>query len=97
MALSDDNSARVQVIETKLEHFAMAINELTKAVKEIAGRPQQIAWREIGATAVVFCGLVAYVGNYLENQYSKNIAVERYRIEQLEKKLGLLVPGMATK
>lgn len=92
-----ENSARVQVIETKLEHFALAINELTKAVKDIASRPQQIAWREIAVTAGAFLALFAYVGNYLEGQYSKNIAVERYRIEQAERKLCTIAPTFCTK
>lgn len=95
--VAEQSSARIEVIETKLEHFSLAINELTKAVKEIAQRPQQIAWREIAVTAGAFLGLFAYVGNYLEGQYAKNIAVEKYRIEQVEKKLCSVSPILCTK
>ena len=92
-----DHTARVQVIETKLEHFAIAINDLAKAVREIASRPQQIAWREVAITAGAFLGLFAYVGNFLEAQYNKNIAPVQYRLEQTEKKLCIVAPVFCTK
>lgn len=91
----DHTVTRIQVVETRLEHFATAIDKLTKAVENIAARPQQIAWREVATTAAVFLGLAAYVGNYLESQYKKNVAVIEYRLEQAEKTLRIVTPLVA--
>lgn len=69
----------------KTIHSGLA--ELTKAV---AGKSTPIPFKEIAATVAVMLGIFAYVGQYLEGQYAKNIAVTQYRIEQLEKNVSKL-------
>ncbi len=69
----------------KTIHSGLA--ELTKAV---AGKSAPIPFKEIAATVAVMLGIFVYVGQYLEGQYAKNIAVTQYRIEQLEKNVSKL-------
>lgn len=92
--MNDTNlEPRVVAVETKLDNVIAAIGELTNAVKSISARPQTIAWKEIAGTAIVTLSLFSYAGNYLEGQYSKNIALEKYRIEVSEKALCTLNPS----
>lgn len=90
--MSEQLHARVQVIETKFDHLDAAIRDLAKVVREMANQPKQLAWREIAATASVVLGLCWYIGTYLEAQHAKNVAVDKYRIEQLEKQVRLIAP-----
>lgn len=92
-----DVAARVGVIETQIHHLSVSVDKMAKSIETFASRPQQIAWREIAITAGAFLGLFAYVGNYLEGQYSKNTAPLQYRMEQMEKKLCIMAPVYCTK
>jgi hypothetical protein len=84
---------RVVAVETKLDAVIKAVGDLTAHIKEIAAKPQSIAWREIAVTAAAFLGLFAYVSSYLEGQYNKNIAVEKSRLELTEKALCTINPS----
>jgi hypothetical protein len=83
---------RVVAIETELKGLHKAIADLTSAVRDIAARPQNIAWREIIITAGAIFGLLQYAGSYLEGQYAKNITPEKQRLERVEKALCLAKP-----
>lgn len=92
-AMSDASlETRVVTVETKLDNVIRAIGDLTAAVKEIASQPKSIAWREIAITATTTLGMFWYIGNYLESQHAKNVAVDKYRITQLETQMRLIAP-----
>jgi hypothetical protein len=83
---------RVVAVETKLETLTSAVHDLTKAVRDVMSRPQNIAWREVAITAGAFLALFAYVGNFLESQHAKNVAVDKWRIAAIERALCLAKP-----
>jgi hypothetical protein len=85
-------STRVTVIETTLGQITNNLAELTKAVRAIADQPRQLPWKEVGATVLVMFGIAAYIGNYLEAQHHKNVAVLEYRMLQAEAKINALKP-----
>jgi len=98
-AISDhDTQARVRVLEhsvTDLRNhvdsgFKTIHSGLAELTKAVAGKSAPIPFKEIAATVAVMLGIFAYVGQYLEGQYAKNIAVTQYRIEQLEKNVSKL-------
>jgi hypothetical protein len=86
------HEVRVATLETKMDALTDNVVKLTKAVETIASRPSTIAWREIAITAGAFLMLFAYIGNYLEGQHAKNVAVDKYRISQLEQQMALIAP-----
>ena len=85
---------RVVVLETKIDGVITAVHELTKAVREIANAPKNIAWREIAITVGTMLAIFAYVGGYLEGQHIKNVAVEKHRLAIVERALCVLDPKL---
>ncbi len=93
-----DASGRLTLLETEFRKHESRVEagftDIAKSLRalsdKIDAKGSPIAWKEIGATIITMCMIFAYVGNYLEGQYAKNIAVEKYRLEQVEKKLAIV-------
>lgn len=90
------HEVRVATLETKMDALTDNVSKLTKAVEAIAARPSAIAWREIAITAGAFLMLFAYIGNYLEGQHGKNVAVDKHRLGLTERALCGIKPEFCT-
>ena len=84
---SNDIHGRVQVLETRFDHVDRTLGDLTKLIKEIASQPRALPLKEIAMTVAAVLGVMAYVGNFLEAQSKKNIAVLEYRTDLLDRKI----------
>ncbi len=81
---------RMVRVESRLDHIETNIDDIAKSVRALVNQPRAPAWTQIGATILTMCAIFSYVGSYLEGQYSKNVAVEKYRLEQVERKIDKL-------
>ena len=104
MSVSDHDThteTRVRVLEhsvTELRsHVDSGFKKMEYALAELgkvmARKATPIPFKEIAATVAVMLGIFAYVGQFLETQYNKNISVPTYRLEQLEKAVAKMKEG----
>lgn len=80
-------NTRLTVVETTLSQMQAGISDLTKAVRQIADRPQAIPFKEIAATAATCAALFMYAMTAVDSRVDSKTASYQYRVEQLEKKI----------
>ncbi len=93
---------RVQLLEHTVHNLEKRVeqgfSDLTKAIQRVGDalgtKSNPVPVKEIATTIAVCLGIVAYVGNYLETQYQKNIAPVRGQIEMLDYRIKLLESHM---
>jgi hypothetical protein len=88
MTAPKESHERISIVETRLDGIENTLRDVVTALREIAGQPKTIAWREILVTAGAVLGICAYAGSFLEAQDKKNSAPLEQRVQMIERAMG---------